>query len=173
MHKRRIYKAHPDCGWRTLRSRLPVRHRTQTGARSSRMYHTSDPVPVPRIKSGAGLSRAFGLDFLQTPPRDDALVLLLSLGSANTWCEDSHLTSYVPCLAHTSRITGREKRALFPARVHPVIGSCLFIWNARNVLLIYTPFLAIAAIQFFSEISSISTAMYPASIRKSRYSSGA
>ena len=38
---------------------------------------------------------------LQTPPRDDALALLLTLGSANTWYEDFHLTSYVPCLAHT------------------------------------------------------------------------
>ena len=39
--------------------------------------------------------------FLQTPPRNDALALLLTLGSANTWYEDFHLTSYVPCLAHT------------------------------------------------------------------------
>jgi len=34
--KRRIYKAHPNRGWRTLRSR----------ARSSRVCHTSYPVPV-------------------------------------------------------------------------------------------------------------------------------
>jgi len=29
--------------------------------------------------------RSFGLDFLQTPPRDDALALLLAFGSAKTW----------------------------------------------------------------------------------------
>ena len=57
---------------------------------------------VPHLRSGSCTSPCiFGLDFLQTPPRDDALVLLLTLGSANTWCEDFHLTSYVPCLAHT------------------------------------------------------------------------
>ena len=47
------------------------------------------------------VARAFGLGFLQTPPRDDALALLLTLGSANTWCEDLHLASSVPCPAHT------------------------------------------------------------------------
>jgi len=106
VRRRRIYKAHPDCGWRTLRSRLPVRHRTQTGARSSRMYHTSDPVPVPRIKSRTGLLCIFGLDFLQTSPHDDALALLLAFGSANTWRRDFHPTSSVPCLAHTAEISG-------------------------------------------------------------------
>ena len=35
----------------------------------------------------------FGLGFLQTPPRGDAFVLLLTFGSANTWDEDFHLTS--------------------------------------------------------------------------------
>jgi len=29
--------------------------------------------------------RRFGLDFLQTPPHDDALALLLAFGSAKTW----------------------------------------------------------------------------------------
>ena len=58
---------------------------------------------VPHLRSGSCTSPCiFGLDFLQTSSRDDALALLLTLGSANTWCEDSHLTSYVPCLAHTS-----------------------------------------------------------------------
>ena len=38
VHRRRIYKARPTCGWRTSRSR----------ARSSRAYHTSYPVRVPR-----------------------------------------------------------------------------------------------------------------------------
>jgi hypothetical protein len=57
---------------------------------------------VPHLVSGSCSSpRIFGLGFLQTPPRDDALALLLSFGSANTWYEDLHLTSYMPCLAHT------------------------------------------------------------------------
>ena len=60
---------------------------------------------VPHLRSGSYTSpRAFGLGFLQTPPHDDALALLLTFGSANTWCEDFHLTSYVPCLAHTPTI---------------------------------------------------------------------
>src|SRR5215207_7692265 len=45
--------------------------------------------------------RSFGLGFLQTPPHGDALALLLAFGSANTWQEDFHLFSSVPCLAHT------------------------------------------------------------------------
>jgi len=46
--------------------------------------------------------RAFGLGFLQTPPHDDALALLLAFGSANTRCEDFHLAGAVPCRAHTT-----------------------------------------------------------------------
>jgi hypothetical protein len=39
-----------------------------------------------RLLSGFCSSpRGFGLDFLQTPPPDDALALLLAFGSANTW----------------------------------------------------------------------------------------
>ena len=61
---------------------------------------------VPHLRSGSCTSpRIFGLGFLQTPPHDDALALLLTLGSANTWYEDFHLTSYVPCLAHTPRLS--------------------------------------------------------------------
>ena len=57
---------------------------------------------VPHLLSGSCSSpRMFGLNFLQTPPHDDALVLLLSFGSATTWREDSHLASSVPCPAHT------------------------------------------------------------------------
>jgi len=41
---------------------------------------------VPHLISGSCSSpRAFGLGFLQTPPHDDALALLLAFGSANTW----------------------------------------------------------------------------------------
>jgi len=41
---------------------------------------------VPHLISGSCSSpRAFGLGFLQTPPHDDALALLLTFGSANTW----------------------------------------------------------------------------------------
>jgi hypothetical protein len=57
---------------------------------------------VPHLVSGFFTSpRAFGLGFLQTPPHDDALALLLAFGSAITWREDFHLTSSVPCPAHT------------------------------------------------------------------------
>lgn len=33
----------------------------------------------------------------------------LTFGSANTWYEDSHLTSYVPCLAHTIMMSSAER----------------------------------------------------------------
>ena len=57
---------------------------------------------VPHLVSGSCSSpRAFGLGFLQTPPRGGALALLLSFGSAYTWREDFHLARSVPCLAHT------------------------------------------------------------------------
>ena len=67
--------------------------------------------------------RTFGLGFLQTPPRDDALALLLpsclraarkQVGSTITWHEDSHLARSGPCLAHTSELTGA------PVTAHPV-----------------------------------------------------
>ena len=90
-HKRRIYKAHTTHGWRTSLSR----------ANSSYVRHTSYPVPVRR-------PLAFGLGFLQTPPHDDALALLLAFGSVYTWREDSHLASSVPCLAHTDELTGAD-----------------------------------------------------------------
>jgi len=45
--------------------------------------------------------RSFGLGFLQTPPRDDALAFLLAFGSAKTWQSDFHRLSNVPCPAHT------------------------------------------------------------------------
>jgi len=69
---------------------------------------------VPHLRSGSCTSlRAFGLGFLQTPPHDDALALLLAFGSANTWREDLHLASSVPCPAHTLRI--RRGHLLSPA----------------------------------------------------------
>src|SRR5574337_281119 len=56
---------------------------------------------VPHLLSGSCASpRAFGLGFLQTPPRGDALALLLAFGSANTWRGDSHPARSVSCLAH-------------------------------------------------------------------------
>ena len=63
-----------------------------------------------------GVRGSFPAAYPSTPPRDDALALLLTFGSANTWCQDFHLTSTAPCLAHTSRITGRAKRA--PPALH-------------------------------------------------------
>jgi len=58
------------------------------------------------ISSSCSSPRRFGLGFLQTSPRDNALALLLTFGSANTWWEDFHLPSFVPCPAHTSELSG-------------------------------------------------------------------
>jgi hypothetical protein len=88
VHRRRIYKAQPDCGWRTARSR----------ARSSRVYHTSYPVPV---RHPARVAWASSRPHLAA----GALALLLAFGSANTWREDVHLARSVPCLAHTLGIS--------------------------------------------------------------------
>jgi hypothetical protein len=68
---------------------------------------TCQLVPViPHLRSGSCTSpHIFGLGFLQTTPRDVALALLLALGSANTWRRDLHPASYVPCPAHTAKIT--------------------------------------------------------------------
>ncbi len=64
---------------------------------------------VPHLLSSSCSSpRAFGLGFLQTPPRDDALALFLAFGSANTWRKDFHLTSSVPCPAHTAKVQRRR-----------------------------------------------------------------
>ena len=68
--------------------------------------------------------RIFGLGFLQTSPHDDALALLLSFGSANTWCEDFQLTSYVPCLAHTTHLTSGRVFLRSAER-----GCCLVPYN--------------------------------------------
>src|ERR1035437_3111555 len=54
--------------------------------------------------------RSFGLDFLQTPPRDDALALLLAFGSAKTWQSDFHRLSNAPCPAHTWKFAARRAR---------------------------------------------------------------
>jgi hypothetical protein len=57
---------------------------------------------VPHLISGSCSSpRSFGLGFLRTPPRGDALALLLAFGSAKTWHGDFHPVSSVPCPAHT------------------------------------------------------------------------
>ena len=57
---------------------------------------------VAHLRSGSCTSpRAFGLSFLRTPPRDDALALLLAFGSSYTWHRDLHPTSSVLCPAHT------------------------------------------------------------------------
>ncbi len=63
---------------------------------------------VPHLVSGSCSSpRIFGLGFLQTPPHDDALALLLTFGSANTWYGDFHPISSVPCPAHTRALSRR------------------------------------------------------------------
>ena len=61
------------------------------------------------ISSFCSSPRSFGLDFLQTPPRDDALALLLTFGSANTWYRDFHPTRFVPCPAHTPELSRATK----------------------------------------------------------------
>ena len=60
----------------------------------------------PGSSPGQALPRTFGLGFLQTPPHDDALALLLTFGSDNTWYEDFLLASSVPCPAHTTELSG-------------------------------------------------------------------
>ena len=66
---------------------------------------------VPHLVSGSCSSpRAFGLGFLQTPSRDDALALLLAFGSAHTWHGDFHPVSSVPCLAHTLALSRAGSR---------------------------------------------------------------
>ena len=50
--------------------------------------------------------RNFGLGFLQPIPHSINLALLLAFGSANTWQEDFHLSSFAPCPAHTLAVTG-------------------------------------------------------------------
>ena len=62
---------------------------------------------APRLVSGFCSSpRDFALDFLQTPPRGDALALRLTFGSAYTWYRDLHPTRFVPCPAHTPGFSG-------------------------------------------------------------------
>src|SRR5262249_53311833 len=80
-----------------------------TPARMEDFAITCPLVPgVPHLLSGSCSSpRIFGLGFLQTPPRGDALALLLAFGCANTWREDLHLASSVPCPAHTTTLTCR------------------------------------------------------------------
>src|SRR3989337_3682224 len=78
---------------------------------------------VPHLISGSCSSpRTFGLGFLQTPPHDDALALLLTFGSDNTWYEDFHLASPVPCPAHTLGMTGWRKRSFCQSACRPLLG---------------------------------------------------
>jgi hypothetical protein len=71
------------------------------------------------ISDSCSSPRAFGLGFLQTPPRDDALALLLAFGSPETWHDVSHRASSVPCPAHATRQAlemagAKNERRLFP-----------------------------------------------------------
>jgi hypothetical protein len=86
VHKRRIYKTRPQ-GVADFVVACPL-------------------VPsVSRLVSGSCASpRTFAPRFLQTPPRGDALALFLAFGCANTWRQDFHLASSVPCPAHTIRV---------------------------------------------------------------------
>ena len=74
---------------------------------------------VPHLRSGSCTSpRSFALGFLQHTPRDAYLALLLTFGFANTWCQDLHLTSTVPCPAHTLKLS----RAAFRRRLERLVG---------------------------------------------------
>ena len=90
---------------------------------------------VPHLRSGSCSSPCiFGLGFLQTPPHDDALALLLTLSSANTWYRDFHPASHVPCLAHTLATATSRVRCLHWSGV---IGRVLdfVIGNQKNLLI--------------------------------------
>jgi hypothetical protein len=79
---------------------------------------------APHLVSGSCSSpRAVGLDFLRTPSRDDALVLLLAFGSAKTWHGDSHPARSVSCLAHTLRFSGGAQRRPLQPVVSPQNSS--------------------------------------------------
>jgi hypothetical protein len=88
---------------------------------------------VPHLISGSCSSpRTFGLGFLQTSPRDDALALLLAFGAAHTWHGDFHPVSSVPCLAHTPGMS----RALLRIGSRPWLGSDLLQpWRSGTALL--------------------------------------
>ncbi len=75
---------------------------------------------VPHLVSGSCSSpHLFALGFLQTPPRGDALALLLACGCAYTWHGDLHPVSSVPCPAHTAQA---ERRAV--KRVRSSVRLC-------------------------------------------------
>src|SRR3989338_8969279 len=84
---------------------------------------------VSHLRSGSCTSpRTFGLGFLQTPPHDDALALLLAFGSSYTWLGVLHPDSSAPCPAPT---TGFRRAPLAPrpsasrcsvARAHELHG---------------------------------------------------
>ena len=104
MRERRIYKAHSN-------------------VRMEDFVVTCQLVlSVPHLRSGSCTSpRAFALGFLSTSPHDDAVALPLPFGFSYTWREDFHLTSYVPCPAHTLHLTQvrqlRDVRLRFPRKV--------------------------------------------------------
>lgn len=61
------------------------------------------------ISSSCSSSHRFSFRFFQTPPRDDALAVCLSFGSAITWNGDSHPTRHGPCPAHTPELSRATK----------------------------------------------------------------
>ncbi len=97
--------------------------------------------PAPILSVSSSWHRIFGLGFLQTPPHNDALALLLTLGSANTWYRDLHPVSHVPCLAHTSQISRPKKQseaALFWGRLNLPCYAWMFLCGLISQ---YLPFL--------------------------------
>src|ERR687892_199786 len=86
------------------------------------------------LSSSCSSPRSFGLSFLQTPPRDDALALLLTFGSANTWYRDSHPTRLVPCPAHTIEIAAVEQSSSGPLGSRPTQAHWCPVVGLRRVI---------------------------------------
>jgi len=97
---------------------------TYTSPRMEDVAGAGPLVPgVPPLVSGSCASpRSCGLAFLQTPPHDDALALLLAFGSAYTGRGNFHPTRSVPCLAHTPQA---ERRAVKRVRCKGWLGISL------------------------------------------------
>jgi len=131
-----------------------VRHRTLSRENAGSLKHTPASmedlmatcplVPsIPHLVSGGCLSRISGihrpvlLDWTSgslsrfilsgTPPHDDALVLLLSFGSTNTWCKDLHPTIFVPCIAHAFGSPARFSASACSRLFGRVVLSCLVL----------------------------------------------
>lgn len=93
---------------------------------------------VSHLRSGSCTSsRHFGLGFLQTLPRGNALALLLAFGSANTWQEDFHLFSYVSCPTHTPAFNSAVNLRLLQPFVMPNHPHVTFAVSGKRIPCFY------------------------------------